>query len=111
MKTDTRSRYPMIRTCLLVKLLISLPSPSITHPDKVLFPDDGITKGELAAYYEAIAPVMLPHITRASDHDGTLSGGDRQEGVLAEGRVERLSAVAGADRGPEERRRRCTIRS
>jgi len=35
----------------------------ITHPDKVLFPDDGITKGELAAYYEAIAPVMLPHIS------------------------------------------------
>jgi DNA primase len=34
----------------------------ITHPDKLLFPDDGITKGELAAYYEAIAPVMLPHI-------------------------------------------------
>ena len=34
----------------------------ITHPDKVLFPDDGITKGELAAYYEADAPVMLPHL-------------------------------------------------
>ena len=34
----------------------------ITHPEKVLFPDDGITKGELAAYYEAIAPSMLPHI-------------------------------------------------
>ena len=34
----------------------------ITHPDKVLFPDDGITKGDLAAYYEAIAPVMLPHM-------------------------------------------------
>ncbi|MCC7009810.1 MAG: non-homologous end-joining DNA ligase [Acidobacteria bacterium] len=34
----------------------------ITHPDKVLFPDDGITKGELAAYYETIAPVMLPHL-------------------------------------------------
>ena len=28
----------------------------ITHPEKVLFPDDGITKGELAAYYETIAP-------------------------------------------------------
>lgn len=27
-----------------------------------MFPDDGITKGDLAAYYEAIAPVMLPHI-------------------------------------------------
>jgi bifunctional non-homologous end joining protein LigD len=34
----------------------------ITHPDKVLFPADGITKAELAAYYQAIAPVMLPHL-------------------------------------------------
>jgi bifunctional non-homologous end joining protein LigD len=34
----------------------------ITHPEKVLFPDDGITKGELAGYYEMIAPVMVPHI-------------------------------------------------
>jgi bifunctional non-homologous end joining protein LigD len=34
----------------------------ITHPDKVLFPDRGITKGELAAYYEMIGSVMLPHI-------------------------------------------------
>jgi bifunctional non-homologous end joining protein LigD len=36
----------------------------ITHPDKVLFPDDGITKGELADYYKSIAPVMLPHLRR-----------------------------------------------
>ena len=28
----------------------------------MLFPDDGITKGELAAYYDAIAPLMLPHL-------------------------------------------------
>jgi bifunctional non-homologous end joining protein LigD len=34
----------------------------ITHPEKVLFPDDGITKGELAAYYEAVAAAMVPHI-------------------------------------------------
>jgi bifunctional non-homologous end joining protein LigD len=34
----------------------------ITHPEKVLFPEDRITKGELAAYYEAIAPAMLPHL-------------------------------------------------
>jgi bifunctional non-homologous end joining protein LigD len=34
----------------------------ITHPEKVLFPDDGITKGELASYYETIAPILLPHI-------------------------------------------------
>jgi bifunctional non-homologous end joining protein LigD len=35
---------------------------TITHPEKVLFPDDGITKGEMAEYYEMIAPAMLPHI-------------------------------------------------
>jgi bifunctional non-homologous end joining protein LigD len=34
----------------------------ITHPDKILFPDAGITKGDLAAYYEMVAPVMLPHL-------------------------------------------------
>lgn len=34
----------------------------ITHPEKVLFPDSGITKGELCAYYEAIAPLMIPHV-------------------------------------------------
>jgi bifunctional non-homologous end joining protein LigD len=34
----------------------------ITHPEKVLFPDDGITKGDLAAYYETIAPVIVPHL-------------------------------------------------
>ena len=34
----------------------------ITHPEKVLFPDDGITKGDLAAYYDAMAPVILPHL-------------------------------------------------
>jgi bifunctional non-homologous end joining protein LigD len=34
----------------------------ITHPDKLLFPADGITKGEVCAYYQAMAALMLPHI-------------------------------------------------
>jgi bifunctional non-homologous end joining protein LigD len=34
----------------------------ITHPEKILFPDDGITKGDLASYYELVAPLMLPHL-------------------------------------------------
>lgn len=34
----------------------------ITHPEKMLFPGEGITKGELASYYEAVASVMLPHL-------------------------------------------------
>jgi bifunctional non-homologous end joining protein LigD len=42
--------------------VITDPHVVITHPEKVLFPEDGITKGELAAYYEAVAPVILPHL-------------------------------------------------
>lgn len=34
----------------------------ISHPEKLLFPADGISKGEVAAYYAAIASVMLPHL-------------------------------------------------
>jgi bifunctional non-homologous end joining protein LigD len=34
----------------------------ISHPDKLLFPADGISKGELASYYEEVAEVMLPHL-------------------------------------------------
>ena len=34
----------------------------ITHPDKLLFPDDGITKEDLASYYERVSEWMLPHI-------------------------------------------------
>jgi bifunctional non-homologous end joining protein LigD len=60
---------------------------SISHPDKVLFPGDGITKGELAAYYEMIAPVMLPHlrgrpITMERYHRGIGAEGFFQKDVV-----------------------------
>ena len=32
----------------------------LTHPDKVLFPADGITKADLARYYADVADRMLP---------------------------------------------------
>jgi bifunctional non-homologous end joining protein LigD len=34
----------------------------ITRPEKVLFPQDGITKQELIEYYRRIAPWILPHL-------------------------------------------------
>jgi len=58
----------------------------ITHPEKILFPDVGITKGELASYYERVAPVMLPHlrrrpITMERYHRGIASPGFFQKDV------------------------------
>lgn len=35
---------------------------NITRPDKVLFPEDGITKGDLIDYYLRVADAMLPHV-------------------------------------------------
>jgi bifunctional non-homologous end joining protein LigD len=37
-------------------------SVEITHPDKLLFPDDGLTKADIADYYETVSEWMLPHI-------------------------------------------------
>jgi bifunctional non-homologous end joining protein LigD len=34
----------------------------VTHADRVLFPADGITKGDLVDYYRDVADAMLPHL-------------------------------------------------
>ena len=35
---------------------------TITNPDRVLFPESGLTKADVADYYEAAAARMLPHL-------------------------------------------------
>ncbi|MEN2989642.1 DNA ligase D [Tistrella sp. BH-R2-4] len=34
----------------------------LTHPDKVLFPEQGVTKGALARWLDAASDLMLPHL-------------------------------------------------
>ena len=34
----------------------------LSSPDRVLFPKEGVTKGDLFAYYERVAPAILPHL-------------------------------------------------
>jgi bifunctional non-homologous end joining protein LigD len=35
---------------------------TLSNLDKVLYPDDGFTKGEVIDYYTRVAPVLLPHL-------------------------------------------------
>ncbi|WP_372084066.1 DNA ligase D [Tistrella mobilis] len=40
----------------------SLRGVRLTHPDRVLFPEQGITKRDLARWFDAVAALMMPHL-------------------------------------------------
>ena len=35
---------------------------AVTHPERVMYPDDGLTKLDLVRYYDVVAEAMLPHL-------------------------------------------------
>jgi bifunctional non-homologous end joining protein LigD len=41
---------------------------SVTNPDKIFFPERGLTKGDLVSYYLAVAEHALPHLKRRPFH-------------------------------------------
>jgi bifunctional non-homologous end joining protein LigD len=82
----------------------------VTHPEKVLFPADGITKGDLVGYYRTVAPRMLPLIdgrpvTMQRFPDGIGRGGflQKQVGRHFPDWIERVTA-------PNRRTRQATVR-
>jgi bifunctional non-homologous end joining protein LigD len=82
----------------------------VTHPEKVLFPGDGITKGDLVAYYRTVAPRMLPlvsgrPVTMQRFPDGIGRGGflQKQIGRHFPDWFERVTA-------PNRRTRQATVR-
>ncbi|SMH29822.1 DNA ligase D [Mesorhizobium australicum] len=76
---------------------------TLTHPDKVMYPDTRVTKATLAAYYVAVAEKMLPHIedrplSLVRDTDGDLQKTFFQKHKLPgmpkaihDGRLEKMS--------------------
>ena len=48
-----KSRSPRPETVTRVEL---------TNQDKVYWPEDGFTKGDLIRFYDRIAPVLVPHL-------------------------------------------------
>jgi bifunctional non-homologous end joining protein LigD len=82
----------------------------VTHPDKVLFPDDGITKADLVEHYQAVAARMLPLISgrpvamqRFPDGIGRSGFFQKQIAGNAPDWIERVTA-------PNRRTRQATIR-
>lgn len=52
----------------------------LSNLDKVFFPDEGLTKGDVVSYYERIAETMLPHV-----RDRFLSMERFPDGIAGEG--------------------------
>jgi bifunctional non-homologous end joining protein LigD len=82
----------------------------VTHPEKVLFPDDGITKGDLVGYYRTVAPRMLPLVAgrpvtmhRFPDGIGRSGFLQKQVGRHFPDWIERVTA-------PNRRTRQATVR-
>ncbi|KQZ67764.1 MULTISPECIES: DNA ligase D [unclassified Lysobacter] len=42
----------------------AMPATKLTHPERIVFPEDGISKAQVAAYYEAVAPWLLPELAQ-----------------------------------------------
>ena len=75
----------------------------LSNLDKVFFPDDGITKGDLLSYYRAVAPVLLPHI---KDRPFTMKRfPDGIEGGTSSRRTRRCTCPSGSPRASSRSRR------
>ena len=69
----------------------------LSNLDKVFWPEDGITKGDLLDYYRRIAPSLVPHLRDRPFTMKRYPGRDRGRALLPE---ERAVAHAGLDPDP-----------
>src|SRR5262249_52558687 len=65
---DGRVRHPSFRGLREAKPAMQVTrekpapaAPRLTHPERVLYPELGVTKLDLARYYAEVAPFLLPH--------------------------------------------------
>ena len=49
---------------------------NLTSPDRVLYPDDAITKGDLFAYYQDVASTLHGHPTLSEEVMGAARAAD-----------------------------------
>ena len=65
----------------------------LSNLDKVFWPEEGITKGDLLAYYRAVAPVLVPHLRDRPFTMKRYPDGAARQVLLPEGRAEAHARV------------------
>ena len=76
--------------------------------ERVLFPEDGITKGDLFSYYGAVAGAIVPHLKHRLVHDEAVPARDHAGGLLPRSRRQRdcrMDPDAAVHDSPARRRR------
>lgn len=75
----------------------------LTHPDRVLYADQGLTKRDLAAYYMEVADAMLPHLAgrplslvRCPQGSGKACFYQKHPGSSAPGALRRITIEEGS---------------
>src|SRR3954451_19657024 len=61
-KRRTATQVRPRRTAPKKQSVASKAHAAFSHVEKVMFPEPGYTKGDLLAYYEAVAPLLIPHL-------------------------------------------------
>jgi bifunctional non-homologous end joining protein LigD len=61
-KSGTTAEWQLVETKSKKTQTTADNEPRLTHLDKIYFPDDGLTKGDLISYYESIADFILPYL-------------------------------------------------
>ena len=64
------------------------PEPPLSNLDKVFWPDEGITKGDLIDYYREVADVLVPHLRDRPFTMKRYPDGIAGEPLLPEGRAQ-----------------------
>ncbi|WP_343725013.1 DNA ligase D [Herbaspirillum huttiense] len=59
---EAKPKAPVRRSAQDLSRPVMVEGVKLTHPGKILFPDTGLTKLELARYYQSVAPWILPEL-------------------------------------------------
>jgi bifunctional non-homologous end joining protein LigD len=55
-------KTPAAKSPARARIPVGTDQVTISHPDRVVFPDSGVTKGDVAAYYHSVAEWIMPEL-------------------------------------------------